>query len=53
MLRTFNCGVGMVVVVAAQDAPATLSALAALGEQAWVLGDVTGTPGVAFANAPA
>ena len=53
MLRTFNCGVGMVLVVAAQDAPATLSALAALGEQAWVLGDVTGTPGVAFANAPA
>ncbi|MBK1702633.1 phosphoribosylformylglycinamidine cyclo-ligase [Thiococcus pfennigii] len=40
MLRTFNCGVGMVVCVAAEDAERTRAALAAAGEEAWVIGHV-------------
>ena len=52
MLRTFNCGVGMVLVVAAEDTQATLNTLAELGEQAWVLGDITATQGVAFSHLP-
>ena len=38
MLRTFNCGVGMVVCVAATDAETTLQRLTAAGETAWRLG---------------
>jgi phosphoribosylformylglycinamidine cyclo-ligase len=38
MLITFNCGVGMVVCVAAEDEAATLSLLAELGETAFVIG---------------
>ena len=41
MLRTFNCGIGMVVVVAAQDAPLTLAALQEAGETAVLLGRLT------------
>ena len=40
MRRTFNCGVGMVLVVAADHAQAVLTAMHAAGEQAWVMGDV-------------
>jgi len=40
MRRTFNCGVGMVVVVAAADVDRTLAALAASGENAWLLGRI-------------
>jgi phosphoribosylaminoimidazole synthetase len=40
MRRTFNCGLGMVVAVAPQDAGHVLSALAGAGEQAWVVGDL-------------
>ena len=40
MRRTFNCGVGMVAVVASDDAEAAIEALAAAGEQAWCLGQV-------------
>ncbi|MGI9199954.1 MAG: phosphoribosylformylglycinamidine cyclo-ligase [Woeseiaceae bacterium] len=40
MRRTFNCGVGMVAVVAAADADATVSVLKAAGENAWKLGQV-------------
>ncbi len=36
--RTFNCGVGMIAVVAAVDADAALALLRAHGEQAWLLG---------------
>ncbi len=40
MYRTFNCGIGMVVIVSAQDADTALSQLAAAGESAWVIGSV-------------
>jgi phosphoribosylformylglycinamidine cyclo-ligase len=40
MHRVFNCGIGMAVIVAAQDADATLARLTALGEQAWRIGTV-------------
>lgn len=40
MLRTFNCGVGMVICVAPEDAQATLTALQDAGEQAWVIGSI-------------
>jgi len=40
MRRTFNCGVGMVAVVSAADADATIAALAECGETAWQLGEI-------------
>ena len=40
MRRTFNCGVGMIVVVAADELETALGALAAMGENAWHIGDV-------------
>jgi len=40
MRRTFNCGVGMVVVVADADAARTIEALEAAGESAWRLGRI-------------
>ncbi len=46
MARTFNCGTGMVMVVAAADAEAAVAALAAAGERAAVIGRiVAGTRG--------
>jgi phosphoribosylformylglycinamidine cyclo-ligase len=38
MYRTFNCGVGMVVVVPAEHADAAIAQLQSTGEQAWKLG---------------
>ncbi|MCW8108128.1 phosphoribosylformylglycinamidine cyclo-ligase [Alteromonas ponticola] len=40
MYRTFNCGVGLVVVVDEADAEQTVSILQAQGEQAWVIGHI-------------
>ncbi|MCH9693688.1 MAG: phosphoribosylformylglycinamidine cyclo-ligase [Gammaproteobacteria bacterium] len=40
MRRTFNCGVGMVVVVADEDAGRAISTLQASGENAWRIGCV-------------
>ena len=40
MYRVFNCGIGMVVVVAAQDAAAAASALSAAGETVYTLGRI-------------
>ena len=41
MMRTFNCGVGMILVVAAEHTADTLSQLDALGLSGWELGDIS------------
>ena len=41
MRRTFNCGVGMIVVVDEGDLPAALETLGEHGEQAWHIGRVS------------
>jgi phosphoribosylformylglycinamidine cyclo-ligase len=47
MYRTFNCGIGMVVIVPAEQADAALALLRAAGESAQVIGSVErGTGGV-------
>src|SRR5690606_4900595 len=38
--RTFNCGVGMIAVVAAQEAENATRRLNEAGEQAWAIGEV-------------
>ncbi|MDX1482536.1 MAG: phosphoribosylformylglycinamidine cyclo-ligase, partial [Woeseiaceae bacterium] len=49
MRRTFNCGVGMIVVVAEHDTELALESLAASGENAWVIGRISdGTAGVDY-----
>jgi phosphoribosylformylglycinamidine cyclo-ligase len=40
LLRTFNCGVGMIACVPAEQAEAACARLAELGEQAWIIGTV-------------
>ncbi|WP_337840544.1 phosphoribosylformylglycinamidine cyclo-ligase [Rheinheimera sp.] len=40
MYRTFNCGVGMIVVVPAEQLDAALTQLKAAGENAWHLGEI-------------
>jgi phosphoribosylformylglycinamidine cyclo-ligase len=40
MRRTFNCGVGMVVVIDAEHAVDALQSLKELGEDAWRLGRI-------------
>ncbi|WP_413727894.1 phosphoribosylformylglycinamidine cyclo-ligase [Sodalis sp. RH19] len=45
MYRTFNCGVGMIVVVPAHSADRALSLLAGLGETAWKLGEIQALAG--------
>ncbi|MBF0428733.1 MAG: phosphoribosylformylglycinamidine cyclo-ligase [Magnetococcales bacterium] len=40
MVRTFNCGLGMIVFVAQDKVKATLQSLIASGEQAWCVGQV-------------
>jgi phosphoribosylformylglycinamidine cyclo-ligase len=41
MYRTFNCGVGMVVVVSSDQVEPAIAALEAAGEKAWLMGRVT------------
>jgi phosphoribosylformylglycinamidine cyclo-ligase len=43
MLTTFNCGVGMIVAVAAEDAEIAINTLNELGEQAFAIGDIVAT----------
>jgi phosphoribosylformylglycinamidine cyclo-ligase len=40
MYRTFNCGIGMIVIVAAEHAPLALSVLEQAGERALLIGEV-------------
>ena len=40
MRRTFNCGLGLVLCVAREDADSVLSGLRASGESAWVVGEL-------------
>lgn len=52
MLRTFNCGIGMVACVAAEDEAAALDSLRASGETAFPIGEVIaaeGAPAVLYA----
>ncbi len=44
MLRTFNCGIGMCVVVAAADAAAAKAQLEAAGETVWRIGEIVARP---------
>jgi phosphoribosylformylglycinamidine cyclo-ligase len=49
MLRAFNCGVGMIVCVAAEDMETALARLRAAGENPFVVGEiVVGEPGVSY-----
>ena len=45
MLTTFNCGVGMIVCVSAEDEKSTLEALQALGETVFVIGELVESEG--------
>ena len=47
MIRTFNCGIGMVICVAEADQTKTLASLAASGEQAWPIGRIDSGDGAA------
>jgi phosphoribosylformylglycinamidine cyclo-ligase len=47
LYRTFNCGIGMVVCVAAEDAQDALACLHEQGERAWVIGRVEAATGPA------
>ncbi|CUH77366.1 phosphoribosylformylglycinamidine cyclo-ligase [Tropicibacter naphthalenivorans] len=51
MLKTFNCGIGMIVVVDAEEADALTKVLSAAGERVARLGTVTATQGVAYTGA--
>jgi len=44
MLRTFNCGIGLCVVVAAADADAAMAHLVASGEAVWQIGEIVARP---------
>ncbi len=45
MLVTFNCGIGMIVCVAAEDQQVTLEALTQLGETAFTIGELVASAG--------
>ena len=45
MLTTFNCGIGMIVCVAAEDEKATLETLQSLGETVFVIGEIVESEG--------
>ncbi len=51
MLKTFNCGIGMVMVCAPDQAEAITAILGEAGEQVFRIGEVTDTPGMDFKGA--
>ncbi len=55
MLRTFNCGIGMVIVVAAEHAADASGILAACGERCWTIGTIeerhAGRPAIELSGA--
>ncbi|WVR06624.1 phosphoribosylamine-glycine ligase [Kwoniella sp. DSM 27419] len=48
MVRTFNCGVGMIIVVAKEKVDAALTSLKENGEEGWVIGEVIQSKGVEY-----
>ena len=46
MFNTFNMGVGMILVVAKEDAQRAVEILKKNGEDAWVLGEIASGDGV-------
>ncbi|WVQ73495.1 phosphoribosylamine-glycine ligase [Cryptococcus sp. DSM 104548] len=48
MVRTFNCGVGMVIIVSKEKVAEALASLKAGGEDAWVIGEVKQGKGVEY-----
>ena len=44
MLRTFNCGIGFAVVVAASDSESAMQHLQASGETVWKIGEIVARP---------
>ncbi|NNE62682.1 MAG: phosphoribosylformylglycinamidine cyclo-ligase [Gammaproteobacteria bacterium] len=48
MLRTFNCGAGMVLIVNSEQQQACLDKMSELGEQAWVIGRIVENNGEAI-----
>jgi phosphoribosylamine--glycine ligase/phosphoribosylformylglycinamidine cyclo-ligase len=51
MVRTFNCGIGMVLVVAADKIGAAVQALEKAGQkEVYTIGEVVGLPGVEILN---
>ena len=50
MLKTFNCGIGMVVCVAKSDVDAVLKLLDSSGESAYVIGDISAAEGEPSVN---
>jgi phosphoribosylformylglycinamidine cyclo-ligase len=45
MLKTFNCGVGMIVVMPDEQAQNAVDFLNSMGEDAWILGEITSDSG--------
>lgn len=50
MLKTFNCGIGMILVVSADEAEALEALLTEQGEAVFRIGTVTDQPGVAYSG---
>jgi phosphoribosylformylglycinamidine cyclo-ligase len=44
MVRVFNCGIGMVVIVSPAQADAAIKSLSAQGLKAWTVGEVVERP---------
>ena len=51
MLKTFNCGVGMILIAPEARQDAVLDILKGMGEDARLIGVVTDTPGVSYSGA--